>query len=80
MRRNGFGDFYCHTANEVRTIIECGDSRWQVYVVMHEPPKDGEKATCEVLTNVAGDTVCYIEAKTLDEVTAIVKELDLEVQ
>ena len=81
MRRNTFGDVYCHTADEVRRHVdEQNDADWLVYATTFDPPESTYKATCEVLKNVDGDLVCYIEADTLEQVRAIVRELRLEVQ
>lgn len=81
MRTNAFGDRYCATADEVRSAVEsrAEDNPWLIYASMHEAPKAGEKATCEILTNRDGDLVCYVECDTVDAVEAIVAELKLEV-
>lgn len=78
MRANSFGDKYCHTAQEVRDLL---DGRSDVYVsaTSFDPPESHYKATCEVVENGSGETVCYIEANTLPAVHALVEELKLEV-
>ena len=82
MRTNGFGDRYCHTADEVRSVVESRpeDNPWLVYATMHEPPQLDEKWSCEVLQNSDGELVCYIETDSKEDLDAIVTELKLEVQ
>lgn len=78
MRRNAFGEAYCHTADEVRQILD--EKGWEVYVSESslEEPAAGDKATAEILENESGDTVCYIEADTVEEINALITELKLE--
>lgn len=77
MRRNGFGDIYCHTADEARRTIENHENGWEVYQGQVEPPEGEFKATGEILDNVSGELVCYIEADTESAVTEILAELKL---
>jgi len=79
MRRNAFGEAYCHTADEVRKIVdERGD---QVYCPQIDEPSSAEDmATGEVCENVSGDTVCWIEAPTVEDVRKIAREADVELQ
>jgi hypothetical protein len=78
MRRNTFGDAYCHTADEARREIDNSENGWQVYAGEIDPPEDDFGAVAEIRENVSGDLVCYIEAKTETEVQAIIDELKLE--
>ena len=65
MKRNSFGEAYCTTAAEARAEIENHENGWEVYVNRIEPPEPPHfGATAEVLDNVSGDLVCYLEAPT----------------
>ena len=79
MRRNKFNEAYCHTAEEARVEIERGEVLWEVYVDRVEPPELSTPATAEVLENVSGDLVCYIEADTEEGVRKIINELGIEI-
>lgn len=78
MRRNRIGDVYCHTADEARAYIDEHASDG-VCVDKIDPPEGEFKACAEVLTNKRGDTVCYIEADTVEAVRAIVVEAGIEI-
>lgn len=78
MRVNGFGDRYCHTADEARELIDAHDA--PVYVAGAICDPEGEiGATAEVADSHDGDLVCYIEAPTVEAVRAIIAELGIEV-
>jgi hypothetical protein len=77
MRINGFGESYCHTANEARALIEAHGAA--VYASGFYPREDNLPATAEVVDNESGEIVCLIEAATLDDVRAIILDLGLEV-
>jgi hypothetical protein len=77
MRVNGFGELYCHTANEARALIEAHGVA--VYASGFYPREDNLPATAEVVDNENGEIVCLIEAPTLDDVRAIILDLGLEV-
>lgn len=80
MRRNTFNDTYCHTAAELRAYVD-EHSDGAVYVGSIDPPENAnEKATAEVLENESGDTVCFVEADTVDLVRAILVEVGIEIQ
>lgn len=78
MRHNALGDAYCQSAAEARAYIDQhgGDG---VYVSEIDPPENHIGATAEVRENVSGDTVCFIEAPTVDEVRAIVIAAGIEI-
>jgi hypothetical protein len=80
VRRNAFGETYCHSALEVRHFIDAQhDGDWDVYVSSVDPPDaPGEKACAEIIENVSGDHVCFIEADTVDAVLVIIHEVDIE--
>lgn len=80
MRTNKFGEKYCNTADEARRVIDNSDNGWEVYACAFSPAEKGSEACAEVHENASGDIVCYIEAKTLKDVRAIVAELKLESQ
>lgn len=77
MRYSGFGDAYCHTAEEARRFIEeCSD---EVYLPSYppDPPEAGFGASIEIAESGSGDSVCWIEAPTVEAVDAILTELRL---
>lgn len=77
MRRNLFGEAYCHTAAELTGILEGrGLDPDEVYGVKH-PADDLESESepdIEILMSGDGETVCYIEAKTMEECIGIASE------
>lgn len=77
MRRNGFGEAYCHTADEARQIIDEHENGWEVYLGDVTPPDTEGKATAEILDNVSGEIVCYLEGDTIGAVRAIAQELKI---
>lgn len=78
MRRNKFGDIYCHTDTEARTIIDDSENGWDVYVANIDGAEGEFGATAEIVQNVSGNLVCYIEAKTEAAVREIIKKLNIE--
>ncbi len=78
MRKNAFGEAYCHTAAEARHYID-EHSDDDVHVGSIDPPEGKFKATAEVLTNGDGETVCHIEADTVELVRAIVIDAGIEI-
>jgi hypothetical protein len=78
MRRNGFGETYCHDAREARQMIEAHPNGWNVYAGELSAAEDGVGATAEILDNVSGELVCYVEAKTTKAVLAILNELKID--
>ena len=77
MRRSAFGDAYCHTADEARRLIEeCSD---EPYLPSYppDPPEEGFGATIEIAESGSGDSICWIEAPTVDAVDRILRELKL---
>lgn len=78
MRRNGFGETYCQNVAELRAYLE-NNSDSNVHVSEIDPPEAHIGATAEVRENVSGDTVCYAEAPTVDEVRAIVIAAGVEI-
>lgn len=79
MKRNGFGDAYCQTADEARREIESSESGWECYlgeIDPPEPPRFG--ATAAILGNESGDTICYLEAENEAGIRALAKELKLQ--
>jgi hypothetical protein len=85
MRFNSAYDVFCHTAEEVKKIIEDrGFSNIGVYAT---PPSDGtidSRAESTVMSitsdTVTSDTVCYIEADTEDDVRVIITDAGLNIQ
>lgn len=79
MRHGKFGDAYCHTASEVLRC--CCDNADAYYVPESsiEPPEGEWQATAKVVDNIEGETACYIEAPTIDQVRAIIAEVGLEI-
>ena len=77
MRYSKFGEAYCHTADEARRIIdECDDD---VYLPSYPPdaPEGDFGATIEIAEGGSGESVCWIEAPTVEQVDAILRELNL---
>lgn len=79
VRTNGFGEKYCHTADEAHAVIAAWGKPVYVPDVWNEPVAEGEQWTAEIADNVDGDLVCYIEAPTVEAARAIVDELGIEV-
>lgn len=77
MRRNAFNEAYCHTAAEVCQEVENGDFD-EVYASIGVAAAD-EKPFAEILDNVDGETVCYVEAATIEEVKAILLEAEITI-
>ena len=77
MRYSGFGDAYCHTAAEARKFIdECDD---EVYLPSYppDPPEGDFGATIEIAESGSGESVCWIEAPTVEAVDAILAKLGI---
>lgn len=85
MRTNTFGEKYCHTADELRRVLDdkCGD--WYVNdsdleVAPEDEILEGQKACqAEVRENESGDTLCWVEADTKEAVEAILRECKVEI-
>lgn len=77
MRRNGFGEAYCHTADEARRFIDEADDEPYLPVYPPDPPEGDFGATIEIAESGSGDNICYIEAPTVEAVQAILNELGL---
>lgn len=80
MRRNAFGEAYCHTADEARTVIDASDSGWDEVYAGHVESPDGAIHACAEIFDENGEVVCYIEAATVDDVEAILKVLQVDRQ
>jgi hypothetical protein len=82
MRRNFFGDAYCHTIGEVLDELSEEDTEASaVYLADVNGPEGSETMWCgDVSDNDTGDTVLYIEAPSRDEVIAIAKACGIEDQ
>lgn len=80
MRRSGFGEAYCTTADEIRSEIENKRPEWDVYLARVDPPEGDDKACGEICQNENGDLVCYVEADTEEAVRALVREVKIEDQ
>lgn len=78
MRKNAFGEAYCHTAAEARHYID-EHSDGDVYVGSIDPPEGEFKATAEVVSNDDGETICHIEADSVEMVRAIVMDAGIEI-
>lgn len=79
MRRNGFGECYCHKASEAQMIF---DDRGIDTTMIHateiqQPSMDDEKFIAEVLHNDDGELVLYLEADTEEGVERLISELAL---
>lgn len=74
MRKNLFGDIYCHNASEVDWAVDGAgyEPASDVYATNFIEAAGDDKATCDVAENVSGETVCHIEAASIEEVRAIV--------
>lgn len=77
MRYSKFGDAYCHTADEAKAVIE-EKSDGAVHVSEIDPPEDNFKAAAEVRENESGETVCFIEADTVEAVRTIITAAGIE--
>lgn len=75
MRYDYFGEAYCHTADEVRRLT----FGKVVYLPSYPPdPPEGDFGACiEIAESGSGETVCFIEAPTVEAVQAIVDDLGL---
>lgn len=82
MRRNFFGDAYCHTTEEViNELVDEDVDQDDVYLAEINEPEDGETMYCgEVCDNSAGDTVLYIEALTADAVRDMARAAGIDIQ
>lgn len=84
MRLNGFNEPICTTADEVWGSLDVADfSSGEVYARevakdQTDPPGDPERM--EVVDDIEGETVCWIEAATFAECRAIALEVGIEVQ
>lgn len=78
MRHDGFGDAYCQNATEARAFLKQHGNPY-VHVGEIDPPEAHIGATAEVRENVSGETVCYIEAPTVEEVRAIITAAGIEI-
>lgn len=78
MRYNRFGEAYCQNAAEARTYVD-EHTDGDVHVGEIDPPEAHIGATAEVRENESGDTICFIEAPTVDEVRAIVIAAGIEI-
>lgn len=80
MRRNKFGEPYCHTADEVRSVLDNHENGWEVFTAgVMDPDSSLIAFTAEICENGGGDAVCYIEADTAEGVEEILSELKIEV-
>jgi hypothetical protein len=77
MRTNKFGEIYCHTADEARRFIEESDEEPYLPSYPPDPPEGDFPACIEVAKSGSGDSLCYIEAPTVEAVQAILNELNL---
>lgn len=79
MRHNKFGEAYCQSAAEAHTYV-ANHSDGAVHVSEIDPPGAVlGTATAEVRENESGETVCWIEASTVDEVRAIIIGAGIEI-
>lgn len=82
MRRNGFNEPICTTADEVYTALDVKDlGPSEVYA--HEVGKaanDSPNMMLEVLDNIDGETVCWIEARKITGCHAIANDVGIEIQ
>jgi hypothetical protein len=78
IRYNRFNEAYCTDANAVRHELDRKEfDPSMVYAVEVAGAKDEPRAL-EVLTNIEGDTVLYIEAATYELARAIAAECDIQ--
>jgi hypothetical protein len=80
MRINHFGEVYCHTAIELSDTLADEDCDPEdVYLSEMLAPEAGEETWVgDIAANVEGETVCYIEAATPEEVIAIAAQVGVE--
>ena len=80
MRRNHFGEAYCHTADEVNEeLSDKGVDVADIYLAEVNGPEGDETMWAgDVSENESGDPVLYIEASTREAVVAIAKECDID--
>lgn len=81
MRRNGFNEAICTTADEVWAALDVADfGPSEVYTREIDKEPGDESARMEVTDNIEGETVCWIDAPTFAECLAIANEVGIEVQ
>lgn len=79
MRKNAFGDCFCHTVTEASVLIEDTSAVYVDEDHITEPVSDYEDWTAEIVNNDDGEIVCYVEGPTRDAVLAIIKALNIQV-
>lgn len=77
MRKNGFGESYCHTADEAQQLINNAPDSPYLPSYPPDPPEGEFGATIEIAEGGNGSTICFIEAPTVEAVDAILRELGL---
>jgi hypothetical protein len=77
-RYNRFNEAYCTDVQAVQRELERKEFDSAMVYAVEVATAKGEVPALEVLTNVEGDTVCYIEAPTYDAARAIAKECNIQ--
>ncbi|MHC2867919.1 hypothetical protein ACVIYH_009052 [Bradyrhizobium diazoefficiens] len=75
MRISGFGDHYCHTAAEAQRLIDNCDDEPYLPSYPPDPPEGEFGATIEIAESGSGQSICWIEAPTVEAVDKILREL-----
>lgn len=77
-RFNKFNEAYCTDANAVNRELETREFHPGMVYAVEVATVKGEVPALEVLTNIEGDTVCYIEAPTYELARAIARECSIQ--
>lgn len=79
MRRNSFGEAYCHSVSEIAEELEAKDHNHQTVYASTVDVDSNEKPCLEVLENISGDTVFYIEADDEDGCRRLAEAVEIDI-
>lgn len=78
-KRNGFGELYAQSADELQQEIErVTMTTSNVYATNLSSPEDKFGFTVEIADNITGDTICYAEAPTEEALRQMLRDIDVE--